>query len=59
MKYRAIVEEYSAISWKQQQEEDSSGNNCTIQQAEWEKMVKVFLITRIRGKNKLINEFMY
>ena len=42
MKYREVVEEYSANSWKQQQEEDSSGNNCTIQQVEWEKMVRVF-----------------
>jgi len=52
MKYPVVVEECSVIykltenpatnSWKQQQEEDSSGNNCTKQQAELEKTVRVF-----------------
>ena len=51
MKYPAVVEECSAIykltenptvdSWKQQQEEDSSWNNCTTQQAELEKTLRV------------------
>ncbi|XP_022931555.1 uncharacterized protein LOC111437701 [Cucurbita moschata] len=52
MKYPAVVEECSTIykltenqptdSWKQQQEEDSSWNNCTTQQVESEKIVRVF-----------------
>ena len=52
IKYPVVVEKCSSIykltenpaadSWKQQQEEDSSWNNCTTQQAELEKIVRVF-----------------
>ena len=67
MKYPAVVEECSAIykltensatnSWKQQQEEDSSWNNYTTQQAELYKTERVFesleLEKRINSSMKL------
>ncbi|XP_023514511.1 uncharacterized protein LOC111778767 [Cucurbita pepo subsp. pepo] len=59
MKYPAVVEECSTIykltenpatnSWKQQQEGDSSWNNCTTQ-AEVEKTVRIFGSLELEGR---------